>query len=88
MSPLKSEPFYVVKNILYIFRVFLGRVCIIKTEIADATIFLSDAKIHADGLSVTDMQIAIRLRRKTCLNASSVLSLGEIFLYQLLYETQ
>ena len=36
------------KNILYIFIVFLARVSVIKTKIANTIIFLCNTKVHAD----------------------------------------
>ena len=55
ISPFEAEPTYVVKDILYIFVVFLCRVGVVKAQIAHSVIFLCNAEIHADSLSVSDV---------------------------------
>ena len=76
------------KDILYIFVVLLAWVCIIKTKITNTLIVFSYTKVHANRFRMTNMKIAIWLWRETCLNTSSVLTLCEVFLYQLFYEAQ
>ena len=76
------------KDILYIFVVLLAWVCIIKTKITNTLIVFSYTKVHANRFCMTNMKIAIWLWRETCLNTSSVLTLCEVFLYQLFYEAQ
>ena len=80
IAPLETEPLDVLKNILYIFIVFLARVSVIKTKIANTIIFLCNTKVHADSFGMADMQITIRLWRKTSLDSSSVFAFFEVFL--------
>ena len=80
IAPLETKPLDVLKNIFYIFIIFLARVGVIKTKIANTIIFLCNTKIHADSFGMADMQITIRLWRKTSLNSSSVFAFFEVFL--------
>ena len=79
IAPLKAKPLNILKYIFNIFIVLLTWVGIIKTEIADSIIFFSNTKVHTDGLSMTNMKIAIRLWWKTGLYSSTILTFLEIF---------
>src|SRR5690606_13831147 len=43
---------------------FLRRVGVVVPEVADAAVLDRDAKVQADAFRMTDVQIAVRLRRK------------------------
>ena len=62
--PFKSEPLDVGLDAFHIFDVFFDGVCVVKAEIAFAVVFIFHSEVDAQGLCVSDMQIAVRLRRK------------------------
>ena len=62
---LNAEPLQSFCDCGIVFQLFLERVCVIKAQVAQAAIFLRRAEIQADRLGVADVQIAVRLRRKT-----------------------
>ena len=84
LAPLESEPAYVALDGIYVLRVLLGRVGVIKTEVTYAVVLLGDAEVHTYSLDVTDMQVAVRFGRETRLNTTVVHSLCEVFFYNLL----
>ena len=43
---------------------FFGRVGVVETQVVLAAIILRHAKVQADRLGVTDMQVAVRLGRE------------------------
>ena len=88
MSPLESEPLDVVEDVLYVFRVLLGGIGIIETEVADTAELLSGSEVHADGFGVSDMEVSVGLRRETGLYASVVLTFLEVFSNELFHEAQ
>ena len=65
LAPIEAEPAHVALDGVDIFLLFLGRVGVVEAQIAMAAEFLRDAEIQADRFGVADMQIAVRLRRKT-----------------------
>lgn len=60
VAPLKAEPLDVLEDIFYVFVVFLTWVGVIKSEVADTLVFFGYTEVHADGLGVTDMKVAVR----------------------------
>ena len=86
VAPLKAEPLDVLEDIFYVFVVFLTWVGVIKSEIADTLVFFGYTEVHADGLGVTDVKVAVRLWWETGLDSTSVLTFLEVFLNQLFYE--
>ena len=84
LTPLETQPRDVALDGLYIFRILFGRVRIVKTQVANAVVFLRDAEIHADSLHVTDVQVTVRLRRETRLYTTVIHSFCQVFLYNLL----
>ena len=62
--PLKAQPLDVTFDRINVFLVFFGRVGVVKTQMGDAAKFLSQPKVHANGLGVTDVQVAVGLRRE------------------------
>ena len=63
--PVKAKPMNIIFDILNVFHVFLRGIGIIHTKIAQTAKFFSRAKVDADSFGMSDMQIAVRLRRKT-----------------------
>ena len=62
--PFEAQPFHVAFDRVDIFLVFFGRVGVVKTQMRYAAEFLSQPEVHTNGFGVTDVQVAIRLRRK------------------------
>ena len=71
-APFKAQPFDVFHNGIDVFRVFLLRVGIVETEVAYSAVFLCDSEVHANGLSMSDVQVSVRLRREAGLQAAVV----------------
>ena len=66
--PFKAQPGDVFFDGIDIFHIFFAGVGIIKTQVAYAVVLFGHAEIHADGFGVTQMEIAVGLRRKTGLH--------------------
>ena len=67
-----------------IFHVLFYGVGVVETQVADAVILLRNAKVHADSLDVSDVQVAVRLGRETRLDATVIDSFFDVFFYDLL----
>ncbi len=63
--PLESEPFDILLYRINIFCILFHRIGVIETQIGLSAIFLRQAEIKAYTFRVSDMQIAVRLRRET-----------------------
>jgi hypothetical protein len=64
LAPVEAEPMYVGFDRVDVFLLFPGRVRVVETQMAAAAEFLGGAEIERDRLGMTNMQIAVRLRRK------------------------
>ena len=84
LAPLESQPSYIAFDGLYVFGVLFGRVRIVETQVTYTIVFLRDTEVHTNSLHMTNMQVAVRLRRETGLNTSVIHSVCQIFLYDLL----
>ena len=62
---------------LFVFELFLDRIGVIEAQVTNAAIVASEAKVQANGFGVTDVQVAIGLRRKTGDHLAAVL-VGQI----------
>ncbi len=62
--PVKPQPADIFLNGLHIFDFFLAGIGVIKAQVADAAEFGRQTEIQADGFGMTDVQIAVWLRRK------------------------
>ena len=60
--PVKAKPLDVFLDGLHIFHVFLGRIGVVKAEVALPLILFFHAKVDAQCLGVADVQIAVGLR--------------------------
>ena len=67
--PIKAEPLNIFLNRLDILGVLFNGVGIVKTEVANAVVFVFHAEVDANCLCVADMQIAVGLGRETGLNS-------------------
>ena len=81
--PVSTKPFDISFNRFYKFTFFFCRVCIIKTHIKLAVVFLGKSVIQKNGFGMSDMEVSIRLRWETCLHMI-VHALCQILLYGLL----
>ena len=64
-GPFETQPLHVAFDGVDVFLVFLGRVGVVETQVRDAAEFLGQAEVHTDRLGVTDVQVAVGLRRET-----------------------
>ena len=72
--PVKAEPSDVGFDRLHILDIFLGRVGVVKAEVAFSSLDLGgDPEIQADRLRVPDVQVAVGLRGKSRHDATVVL---------------
>ena len=67
-SPVKTQPPEIFLDGIDIFLLFLFRVGVIQSEVAPPAVLVGQAKVDADSLDVSDMQIAIRLGWEPCDN--------------------
>ena len=88
LAPAETEPADVPFDRVHVLDILLGGVGVVEAQVAHAVVLLGDAEVHADSLDVSDMQIAVGLGRKTCLDASVVLTFCQVFLYDLLNEIE
>ncbi|OQA32217.1 MAG: hypothetical protein BWY57_02122 [Betaproteobacteria bacterium ADurb.Bin341] len=65
VTPVKSEPADILLDVLGIFIGLLGRIRIVHTQMTPTAELLRHAEIDADRLGVSDVDIAVGLRRKT-----------------------
>lgn len=62
LLPIESQPADVFLDGVHIFGVFAGWVGIVESQVAGALIFLRNAKVQADGLGVSYVQVAVGFR--------------------------
>jgi len=65
VAPVEAQPVDILLDGVHIFGVLLGRIGVVHAEVAQAAEFFSRAEIDGQRLAVADVQIAVRLRRKT-----------------------
>ncbi len=88
VAPLEAEPLYVLLDGLHVLRVLFLRIGVVKAQVAHSAEFLSHPEVHAYGLGVPYVQIAVGLGREARLKPPPVLALLEVVLYNLLDEVQ
>ena len=71
VAPVKSEPVDILLDRIYVFGVFLRRIGIIHSQIAETVELLRHSEVDADRLAVTDMKIAVRFGRKSRMHGQS-----------------
>jgi hypothetical protein len=76
-APVETEPADVALDGVDILLLLLGRIGVVEPQMAAPAILLGDAEIEADRLGVTDMEIAVRFRRKARDDAVDALG-GEV----------
>src|SRR3954469_1795980 len=65
LAPVIAKPADVALDRIDIFLLLFGRIGIVETKVTAAAELLGHTEIEPDRLGMADMQIAIRLRRKT-----------------------
>ena len=65
VAPIEAEPVHVLLDGIDIFLLLLGRIGVVEAQVALTAEFLGDPEIEADRFGVADMEIAVRLGRKS-----------------------
>ena len=80
LVPLKAQPLDVLLDGVHVLGVFLGGVGVVVAEVGFAAVLLRQAKVEADTLGMTQMQVSVRFRRETGHDAVHF-AFCEVFLY-------
>jgi len=70
--PVKTEPTDIGLDRLHVFDVLLAGIRVVEAQIAEAFELEGKTEIEADGLGVTDMEVAVWLRRKARVNPAAI----------------
>ena len=70
---MEAEPLDVFHDGVDVLRLFLGGICVVKAKVSFAAEFVGEAKVEADGLGVSNVQIAVWLGREARLHAAGIL---------------
>ena len=62
--PVKAKPADIIHNTFDVLGFFLGRICIVKAQIAKPAVFFGGTEVCHQRLAVSDMQMAVGLGRK------------------------
>ena len=65
LLPVKTEPADVILDGVDVLHVFLGRVCVIKSEVTSAAVLFGQPEVQTDTLDVSDVKVTVRLRRES-----------------------
>ena len=74
IAPGESQPPDVLLNRVDVLRVLLRRIRVVKTQVAKPRILFRRAKVQADRLRMTDVEIAVRFGRKARMHALGMLA--------------
>ena len=74
--PVKTQPLDRFFDGVHVFLVFLDGVGVVKAHVAVAAVVTGKTEIQADALGVTDVQVAVRFRRKAGTDAGRVFNTG------------
>ena len=82
VAPVKAQPVNILLNGFDELVVLLGGVRVVHAQVADTAKFFGHAEINAQRLAVPNVQVAVRLRRKTGVDLlpGETAALGEILL--------
>ena len=64
VAPVEAQPVNVLLDGLHVLFIFLGGVGVVHPEVAQAAVLRGGAEINDQRLAVTDVQVAVRLRRE------------------------
>ena len=79
VRPAGDEPFHVRRDRVDVLYVLLGGVRVVHAEVALTVELAGDAEVQAYRLGVADVQVAVRLRWKTCHHAADAAG-GQVLL--------
>jgi hypothetical protein len=65
LAPVEAEPAHVIFDGVDVLLLLLDRIGIVEPQVTAAAEFLRHAEIQANGLGVANVQVTVRLRRKT-----------------------
>ena len=85
MLPVEAQPLDILLNGLHVLHVLLRGVRVVQPQVAHAAVFLGGGEVDADRLGVTDVQIAVGLRREPGLHAG-VHARGKILVDEIVNE--
>ena len=71
VTPIPAEPADALHDGIHELGLFLDRVGVVKAQVALAAVLLRDAEVNPDRLGVTDVQIAVGLRREARADATA-----------------
>ena len=77
--PLETEPAHRVDDRVDVLDAFLFRIRVVEAQMAHAAVAARHAEVQADALGVTDVQIAVRLRREARFDALAPLAGAVVF---------
>ena len=77
-GPLEAEPVDVLLDVLGVFVGLLSRIRVVEAEMALAVHELGHAEVDAHGLSVADVDVAVRFRRKAGHYLAAGLAVGDV----------
>ena len=83
-APVEAQPLYIGLDGVDIFGLLFCRVGVVETEVCSAAVLLCNAEVKAHGLCMSDMKIAVRLRREPSDYRSPVFAVLYIFFYDFL----
>ena len=64
LFPLETEPLDVLLDGVHILDILLDRIGVIVAQVGLASVFLCETEVYAQALGVSEMQVAVRLRRE------------------------
>ena len=81
--PVRSQPADILQDGINELCLLFGRIRIVETHVEFTVIFLCKPVVQKYGLRVSDMEIAVGFRRKTCMHGV-VNTLGQVFVNNIL----
>jgi hypothetical protein len=76
--PVVAEPGHRVQDAVDVLLLFLLRIRVIEAHVADAAVLGREPEVQRDALGVADMQVAVRLGRKTGADAGRIWGAGGV----------
>ena len=83
LAPFETKPFDIFFNGAYEFQILFLWICVIETEVAHTAIFLRHTEIYGNGLGVANVEVTVRLGRKTGLQPAPVQPFLQVVDYNL-----
>ena len=77
-QPLEAQPAHILFNGIHVLHVFLDRVGVVEAQVARSVEVAGQAEIDADGLGVSDVQIAVGLGGKAGMHPAAETAVADI----------